>query len=78
MKCEITRKILKILLDFRQPVHMLTKSPSVLRTSTSGPGSPKLPTPRSRSASRLSTRPFGRRWSPAPPSRSSASRPSAS
>jgi DNA repair photolyase len=31
MKYEITRKILEVLLDFRQPVHMLTKSPSVLR-----------------------------------------------
>ena len=31
MKYEITRKILEVLLDFRQPVHMLTKSPSVIR-----------------------------------------------
>src|SRR4029450_3784300 len=31
MKDELTRSILQVLLDFRQPVHMLTKSPSVLR-----------------------------------------------
>jgi len=31
MKYEITRKVLEALRDFRQPVHMLTKSPSVLR-----------------------------------------------
>ena len=31
MKYEITHKILEVMLDFRQPVHMLTKSPSVLR-----------------------------------------------
>jgi DNA repair photolyase len=31
MKYEITRRILRALLEFRQPVHMLTKSPSVLR-----------------------------------------------
>src|SRR2546428_3097658 len=31
MKYEIPRKILEVLLDFRQPVHMLTKSPSVIR-----------------------------------------------
>ena len=28
MKYEITRKCLRVLLDFRQPVHMLTKSPA--------------------------------------------------
>lgn len=31
IKYEITRKILEVLLEFRQPVHMLTKSASVLR-----------------------------------------------
>jgi DNA repair photolyase len=31
MKYGITRGILQVLLDFAQPVHMLTKSPSVLR-----------------------------------------------
>jgi DNA repair photolyase len=31
LKYEITRKMLKVLVAFAQPVHMLTKSPSVLR-----------------------------------------------
>jgi DNA repair photolyase len=31
MKYGITREILQVMLEFRQPVHMLTKSPSVLR-----------------------------------------------
>jgi len=31
MKYGITRGILEVMLDFQQPVHMLTKSPSVLR-----------------------------------------------
>jgi len=31
MKYAITRKIIAVMLEFRQPLHMLTKSPSVLR-----------------------------------------------
>ena len=31
LKYEITRRLLKVMLEFSQPVHMLTKSPSVLR-----------------------------------------------
>ena len=66
MKYEITRQMLRVFIEFAQPVHMLTKSTSVLRDLDLWSRLAQAPrTRRSPSACPPWTRPSGRRWNQA-------------